>query len=129
MAARQTFVGVSAEYLETIIVQRCEFVEAAMGSAIPVDAGGVDTHSAADEAGSLGQRGVEPASAMAAPTRHQPRPPPADVPQEALAAGRSMTSGQITDSRLTPVGGVGQMTIIGMIARRIQTEANSHPRA
>ena len=39
MAARQTFVSVSAEYLETIIVQRCEFDEAAMGSAIPMDAG------------------------------------------------------------------------------------------
>ena len=32
MAARQTFVGVSAEYFETIIVQRCEFVEVAMGT-------------------------------------------------------------------------------------------------
>ena len=44
MAARQTFVGVSADYLETIIVQRCEFDEAAMGSAIPMDAGGADAH-------------------------------------------------------------------------------------
>ena len=35
MAARQTFVSVSAEYLETIIVQGCEFDEAALGSAIP----------------------------------------------------------------------------------------------
>jgi len=58
MVARQTFVGVSAEYLETIIVQRCEFDEAAMGSAIPMDAGGVDTGN--DEAASLGQRGVGP---------------------------------------------------------------------
>ena len=58
MAARQTFVGVSAEYLETIIVQRCEFDEAAMGSAIPMDAGGVDTGN--DEAESLGQHGVGP---------------------------------------------------------------------
>ena len=56
-AARQTFVSVSAEYLETIIVQRCEFDEAAMGSAISMDAGGVDAH---DDAGSLGQRGVGP---------------------------------------------------------------------
>ena len=57
MVARQTFSQVSAEYLETIIVQRCEFDEAAMGSAIPMDAGGVDAH---DDAGSLGQRGVGP---------------------------------------------------------------------
>jgi len=57
MAARQTFSQVSAEYLETIIVQRCEFDEAAMGSAIPMDAGGVEAH---DDAGSLGQRGVGP---------------------------------------------------------------------
>ena len=42
MAARQTFVGVSADYHGTIIVQRCEFYEALMGSAIPMDAGGVD---------------------------------------------------------------------------------------
>ena len=44
MAARQTFVGVSADYLQTIIEQRCEFDEAAVGSAIPMDAGGGDTH-------------------------------------------------------------------------------------
>ena len=55
MAARQTFVGVSAVYLETIIVQRCELDEAALGSDIPMDAGGVYTQ---DDAGSLGQRGV-----------------------------------------------------------------------
>ena len=54
-AARQTFVSVSADYLKAIIVQRCEFDEAAMGSAIPMDAGGVDAH---EDAGSLGQRGV-----------------------------------------------------------------------
>ena len=38
--------------IETIIVQRCEFDEAAIGSAIPMDAGGVDTGN--DEAASLG---------------------------------------------------------------------------
>ena len=31
-----------------------------MGSAIPMDAGGVDTHCAHDDAGSLGQHGVGP---------------------------------------------------------------------
>ena len=50
MAARKTFVGVSADYLETIIVQLCEFDEAAMGSAIPMDAGSVDAAAAADDA-------------------------------------------------------------------------------
>ena len=60
MAARQTFTQVFPEYLETIIVQRCEFDEAAMGSAIPMEAGSVDTHAAHDEAGSLGARGVGP---------------------------------------------------------------------
>ena len=57
MAARTTFASVSAEYLETIIVQRCEFDDATMGSAIPMDAGGVD---AQEDVGSLGQRGVGP---------------------------------------------------------------------
>ena len=57
MAARQTMVGVTPDYLSTI-VQRCEFDEAVMGSAIPMDAGGVDA--AADDAGSLCQRGVGP---------------------------------------------------------------------
>ena len=42
MAARQTFVGVSAEYLATIIVQRCDFDEAALGSAIPTEASAVE---------------------------------------------------------------------------------------
>ena len=60
LAARQTFVGVSPDYLASIIVQRCEFDEAAMGNAIPIDAGLVDAAAAADDAGSLGQRGVEP---------------------------------------------------------------------
>ena len=60
MAARQTFTQVSPEYLETIIVQRCEFDEAAMGSAIPMDAGVVDTQTPHDDAGSLGARGVGP---------------------------------------------------------------------
>ena len=58
MAARQTMTAVSPEYLATIVTQRCEFDEAAMGSAIQMDAGGVDA--AADDAGSLGQRGVGP---------------------------------------------------------------------
>ena len=57
MAARQTFVGVSPDYLSTIIVQRCEFDEAAMGNAVPMDAGGIDAH---EDTGSLGQRGVGP---------------------------------------------------------------------
>ena len=60
MAARQTFVGVSADNLETIIVQRCEFDEAAMGSAIPMDAGAVEAAVVTEDAGSMGQRGVGP---------------------------------------------------------------------
>ena len=60
MAACQTVAGVSPDYLETIIVQRCEFDVAAMGSAIPMDAGGVDTHCAHDDAGPLGHDGVGP---------------------------------------------------------------------
>ena len=40
-----------------------------------------------------------------------------------------MISGQIIASRLTLAGGMGQMTIIGMIACRILTEATFHPRA
>ena len=58
--ARQTFTGVFADYLQTNIVQRGEVDEAAMGSAIPMDAGIVDAAAAADDAGSLGQRGVWP---------------------------------------------------------------------
>ena len=57
MATRQTFVSVSRDYLATIIVQRCDFDEAAMGRAIPIDSGGVD---AQDDAGSFGQRSVGP---------------------------------------------------------------------
>ena len=38
MAAQQSFRDVNPEYLKTVIVQRCEFDEAAMGSAIPMDA-------------------------------------------------------------------------------------------
>ena len=60
MAARQTFTQVSPEYLETIIVQRCEFDEAAMGSTIPMEAGEVDTQATHDDAGSFGARGVGP---------------------------------------------------------------------
>ena len=62
MAARQTFVSVEPDYLATIIVQRSEFDGAAMCSAIPMDAGGVDAAAAADDAGSLGQRRVGPGS-------------------------------------------------------------------
>ena len=132
MAARQTFVGVSAEYLGTIIVQRCEFDEAAMGSAIPMDAGGVGTQGASDEAASLGQLGVGlglgkgggaglgKGGAYRAPTA----PTAASFPQEAQEVGRSMINGQIMGSRLTPAEGVGQRTITGMIAPRTQTEAN-----
>ena len=57
MATRQTFAAVSAKYLETFSVQRCDFDDAAMGSAIPMDAGGVDSQ---EDVGSLGQRGAGP---------------------------------------------------------------------
>ena len=56
MAARQTFVSVSPDYLRQIIDQRCDFDDAALGSAIPMDAGAVEQ----EDAGSLGQRGVGP---------------------------------------------------------------------
>ena len=39
MAARITFAALSAEYLETIIVQRRDFDDATMGSAIPIPFG------------------------------------------------------------------------------------------
>lgn len=58
MAARPTFNGVSPDYPRTIIGQRCESDEVSMGSPVPMDAGAVDT--AANDAGSLGQRGVGP---------------------------------------------------------------------
>ena len=70
MAARQTFVGVSAEYLETIIVQRCEFDEVAMGSAVPMEAGAV----ADDDAGSLGHKGVGPGLGRVGHAAPQRRP-------------------------------------------------------
>ena len=57
MAAWQMMAQVSPDYLSTIIVQRCEFDEASMESAIPVDAAGA-VKSGDDDAGSLGQRGV-----------------------------------------------------------------------
>ena len=61
MAARQTFVSVSPEYLRTIITQRCEFDEVALGSAIPMDAGAVaESAVLTEDAGSMGQRGVGP---------------------------------------------------------------------
>ena len=60
MAARQTFVSVSPDYLRTIITQGCEFDEAALGGAIPMDAGAVETAVLEEDAGSMSQRGVGP---------------------------------------------------------------------
>ena len=57
MAARQAFAAVSAEHLQTTIVQRCDSDDATIGSAIPMGAGGVDSQ---EDVGSLGQRGVGP---------------------------------------------------------------------
>ena len=59
MAAHQTFKDVNPDYLKTILVQRCQFDEPSMGTAVPMDADAVET-AAADDAGSLGQRGVGP---------------------------------------------------------------------
>ena len=58
MAAHQTFTDVTPESPSTIIVRRCEFNEAAMGIAVPMDAGAVEV--ATDNAGSLRQRAVGP---------------------------------------------------------------------
>ena len=68
MAAQQTFKDVRPDYLRTILVQRCELDEASMGSAIPMDAGAVET-AAADDAGSLGQCGVGPGLGKGGPPR------------------------------------------------------------
>ena len=69
--------NVTPEYLSSIIVQRCEFDDAAMDIAVPVDAGAVEA--AIDDAGSLGLRGVRPGvgkgrllAAPVAPTRKLP---------------------------------------------------------
>ena len=67
MAAQQSFKDVNPEYLKTVIVQRCEFDQAEMGSAIPMDAGAVDA--AVEDAGSLGQRGVGPGLGKGGPPR------------------------------------------------------------
>ena len=74
MAARQRFVGVSPDYLRTIITQGGEFDEAAMGSAVPMDAGAVET--AADDAGSMCQRGLGPGLGKGG-ARHAPMAPTA----------------------------------------------------
>ena len=58
MVAHQTLKDVKPDYLSTIIVQRCEFDEAAMDTAVPMDAGAVKA--ATDDAGALGQRGAGP---------------------------------------------------------------------
>jgi hypothetical protein len=67
MAAQQSFKDVNPDYLKTVIVQRCEFDEAAMGSAAPMDAGAVDA--AVEDAGSLGQRGVGPGLGKGGPPK------------------------------------------------------------
>ena len=82
MAARQSFVGVSPDYLSTIIVQRCDFDEAALGGAIPMEAGAVEQ----EDAGSLGQRGVGPGWA-----RKRRRIPSASAAHEPQAPARRHT--------------------------------------
>ena len=75
MAARTDFKEVSPDYLRTVIVQRCEFEEASMGSAIPMDlAGAWETAAVAEDAGLLGQRGVGPGLGKGGPPR-APVPP------------------------------------------------------
>ena len=82
MAARTSFKEVSPDYLRTVIVQRCEFDEASMGSAIPMDADAIET-AAADDAGSFGQRGVGPGLGKGGPPRAPMAPtrklPPAGI--------------------------------------------------
>ena len=56
MAAQKTQHSITSIYLHTIIKQRCEFDDAAMGEAVPMDANQVDE----DDAWSLGQRAVGP---------------------------------------------------------------------
>ena len=73
MAAQQQMASVTPEYLSTIIVQRCEFDEQAMGSAVPMDLGAVDTE--VDDAGSLGQRGVGTGVGKGGGKGDAPKPP------------------------------------------------------
>ena len=60
MAARQTFVSVSPDYLRNIITQCCEFDEAALGGAIPMDARAVEAAVVTEDAGSMCRRAVGP---------------------------------------------------------------------
>lgn len=73
MAAQQKMADVTPEYLQTIIVQRCEFDDEAMGSAVPMDLGAVDAEE--DDAGSLGQRGVGVGAGKGAGKGDVPNPP------------------------------------------------------
>ena len=73
MAAQQKMAEVTPEYSSTIIVQRCEFDEQAMGSAVPMDLGAVEEGE--DDAGSLGQRGIGTGVGKGGGKGDAPRPP------------------------------------------------------
>ena len=115
MAARQSFVSVSSDDIETIIVQRCEFDEAAMGTAIPMDAGGVDAH---EDVGSLGQRGVGPGLGKGGGYRAPVAPLRAICLQEAPLAGRSTTSIPTTASHRALAAAAAPTTTSGTTARQ-----------
>ena len=72
MAARTIVKEVTPDYLATVICQRCEFDEAAMGSAIPMDAGAVGDSPGGDNAGSMGARGVGPGFGKGRPPVNPP---------------------------------------------------------
>ena len=74
MAARTTVKEVSPDYLATVVCQRCQFDEAATGSAIPMDAGPVADGLVVDDNGSMGARGIGPGLEKAARLRPQMLP-------------------------------------------------------
>lgn len=122
MAARTTFAGVSAEYLETIIVQWCEFDDATMGSAIPMDAGGVD---AQEDVGSLGQRGVGPGLGKGGAYKAPVAPTVRRLPPGGTGGWEKYDKTTNNGFPPIPVEVVALKTTTGMIAHKIPTRANT----
>ena len=125
MAAQQSFKDVNPDYLKTVIVQRCEFDEAAMGSAIPMDAGAVDA--AVEDAGSLGQRGVGPGLGKGGPPRALLVRPVGAYPQVAHLAGTSTTGPRTTGSHPAPAVDVGLKITSETTAQPTPIKASTPP--
>ena len=122
MAARTTFAAVSAEYLETIIVQRCDFDDATMGSAIPMDAGGVD---AQEDVGFLGQRGVGPGLGKGGAYKAPAAPTARRLPPGGTGGWDKYDKTTNNGFPPAPVEVVSQKTTTGTIARSTPTRANT----